>query len=262
MTYPVRTPRVPGRRLISSLVVGGAMGATAIFAPAATAAPSSFAAGSTASKHQKSVSVTGRTSSHASRSSHSAPWQEGKARGPWELIYHGYGTATNGSDWIGLSPMPSTRADETHGGLVASVKRFNSIDLTATLRTDRQLRTGTAPNPWESAWLLWHHTDDLHFYALALKPNGWELSKEDPAYPGAQRYLATGASPRFPIGSSNTVRVRQQGARMRVEVNGKHLATFTDRERPYTSGQVGLYTEDAQVTFSGVRMFGAKLPTR
>lgn len=186
-------------------------------------------------------------------------WQEGEVQGPWRLEYHGYGTVSYGGDTVRLAPMASTRAEETHGSLVVSHRTYRDVDVTALMRTDRQLRTGTAPNPWESAWLLWHHTDDLHFYALALKPNGWELSKEDPAYPGAQRYLATGSRPAFPIGSTARVRVRQSGATIRVDVDGRPLVTFTDRERPYRSGAIGLYTEDAAVTFSRVRMFGAPL---
>lgn len=109
---------------------------------------------------------------------------------------------------------------------------------------------------------MWHYTDDLHFYALALKPNGWELSKEDPAYPGAQRYLATGSWSRYPAGSTAHAKVVQTGATMRVEVDGRHLTTFTDRERPYSRGRVGLYTEDAAVTFGRVRMFGSPLRSR
>ena len=78
-----------------------------------------------------------------------------------------------------------------------TVSEFTDIDMTTTLGTVRQVRNGPA-NPWEVAWLLWHYTDDQHFYSIVLKPNGWELGKEDPAYPGAQRFLATGApSPRF-----------------------------------------------------------------
>lgn len=48
----------------------------------------------------------------------------------------------------------------------------------------------------------------------------------------------------------------QQGPRIDVWVNGTKLTSFTDRERPYTRGSVGLYTEDAAVTFTDVRMFG------
>jgi hypothetical protein len=119
------------------------------------------------------------------------------------------------------------------------------------MRTVRQLRTGSAPNPWEAAWALWHYTDNEHFYYVILKPNGWELGKEDPAYPGAQRFLATGESP-FPIGPTYTVRVRQIGNVTTVWADGRQLVSFTDNERPYRSGAIGLYNEDAEVEFDGV----------
>ena len=39
---------------------------------------------------------------------------------------------------------------------------------------------------------------------------------------------------------------------MTVKVNGTLLVSFTDKERPYTSGKVGFYTEDAEVELDGV----------
>ena len=241
------------RSSLASLVAAGALLGGALGADAAATAPARAATPTTHTTH----------TAHATRTSGgvvSTPqWKEGEVRGPWRLEYHGYGTVSSGRDTVRLAPASAREPGVTHGSLVTSRRTYRDVDVTALMRTDRQLRTGSAPNPWESAWLLWHHTDDLHFYALALKPNGWELSKEDPAYPGAQRYLATGSTPRFPIGSTARVRVRQQGATIRVEVDGRHLVTYTDRERPYRAGSIGLYTEDAAVTFTRVRQFGRPL---
>lgn len=39
---------------------------------------------------------------------------------------------------------------------------------------------------------------------------------------------------------------------MTVEVDGRTVADFTDRERPYTVGSVGGYTEDARVEFRDI----------
>lgn len=97
--------------------------------------------------------------------------------------------------------------------------------------------------------------DSAHFYYLALKPSGWELGKRDPAYPGGQRFLATGATPSFPIGTWEHVEVTQATDgnghptfTVKATVNGipVTLATFTDTERPYLSGKVGNYNEDSQ----------------
>ena len=37
-----------------------------------------------------------------------------------------------------------------------------------------------------------------------------------------------------------------------MKVNGAVLTSFTDTERPYTSGKVGFYAEDAEVELDGV----------
>ncbi|MBN9610529.1 MAG: hypothetical protein BGO26_16370 [Actinobacteria bacterium 69-20] len=173
----------------------------------------------------------------------------------WHVRYAGFGSviATN-HPALRLTPAVSKRQNETHAALVTTNRSFGDIDATVSMRTDAQLRKGSAPNPWEAAWLLWHYTDDNHFYSLVLKPNGWELGKEDPAYPGSQRYLATGNVPVFPTGAWYKVRVRQVGPSMTVWVNGKQLVSFTDKQRPYASGHLGLYNEDAQTSFTGIEV--------
>ena len=120
------------------------------------------------------------------------PWRDGERYGKWLAVYAGYGTTTvvseGGRHRLSMSPGVASHAKTTHGGLVTTLEQFDDIDVTAQLRTERQLRP-QAPNPWEVAWLVWQYTDDHHFYSIVLKPNGWELGKEDPAYPAAQRFL-------------------------------------------------------------------------
>jgi len=48
------------------------------------------------------------------------------------------------------------------------------------------------------------------------------------------------------------VRVVQTGSTIQVYVNNLLITTFTDVESPYTSGRVGLYTEDAESYFDNV----------
>lgn len=200
-------------------------------------------------------------------------WLDGSTNGEWEAIYDGYGQTSVVADTSGQAlaqaPQASTSVDETHGSLVTSRQSFGDIDFTARLKTVRQLRT-PVPNPWETAWVLWNFTDDHHFYYLALKTNGWELVKEDPAplvpgaggcewptylnckYPGAQRYLVTSTTPTFGVGSWHDVRVRQVGGTIDIWANGQHLTTFVDNDAPYRSGKIGLYNEDADVRFDDV----------
>jgi hypothetical protein len=181
---------------------------------------------------------------------------DGTAIGPWTFVYDGYGcnafVSASGNTMLMERPKAATRRSQTHAGLVVGPEIASDFTLEVATATARQLRTGSAPNPWEVAWVLWHYADNVHFYYVIAKPNGWELGKADPAYPGAQRFLATGAAPQFPIGQWYQIRVTQVGTTFQVFVNGLLLTTFTDNERPYLSGRVGLYVEDAEAYFDNV----------
>ena len=184
-------------------------------------------------------------------------WTDGSAHGQWISAFSGYGQSGIESDGthgnvLTLSPAASTSPSETHAALVRSAATFGDTDITVDLRTLQQLRSGSTPNAWETGWVLWHYGDNTHFYYFIPKPNGWELGKEDPAYPGAQRFLAAGSSPSYAVGPWNTVRVRQVGNSITVWVNGSQIVSFTDNERPYSSGSLGLYTEDAHVHFDNI----------
>lgn len=184
-------------------------------------------------------------------------WADGASQGNWYSRFNGYGTVAaevDGDKVLSLSPKPSTSSGETHAALVVSNTRFTDVDFTVQVKTVTQLRTPT-PNAWESGWVLWHFTDDTHFYYVALKPNGIEVGKEDPAYPGAQRFLVTLSNPTFAVGRWYNVRVKQVGATFNIWVDGTLVTTFTDSERPYTGGAVGLYTEDADVHFNNARAY-------
>ena len=98
---------------------------------------------------------------------------------------------------------------------------------TVLVRTERQLRD-PGPRPWEVGWVLWHYTSPERFYALTLKPTGWELSKQDPRYPGGQRFLASGRTPTFPVGGWHRVGIVQTGARIDVAADGRFLTRYTD----------------------------------
>lgn len=181
-------------------------------------------------------------------------WMDGRTYGAWRADFNGYGrTQVRVLDRRVLSERPkaSTRPTETHASLVTSRIVPRDVQVSASVRTVRQLRTGSRPNPWEVGWVLWHYTDNHHFYYVALKPNGWEIGKEDPAYPGCQRFLATGTK-RFAVGVWHTVTIRQVGNVIQVWADGVGLTTFRDLQRPYLYGRVGLYNEDSEVHFSNV----------
>ncbi len=177
-------------------------------------------------------------------------WAEGEVHGGWTTVFDGYGRVEVSEHEAGqgllLAPAVAAAQDETHAALVTTTEDFGDVEVEARLTTVSQLRDGE-PNPWECGWLVWSYTSNTSFYYLALKTNGWELGKADPAYPGAQRFLADGRETSFAVGQAVEVRVRQTGSELTVWADGELLATFIDTERPYLEGRVGLYTEDAAV---------------
>lgn len=181
---------------------------------------------------------------------------DGSAFGPWTSAFSGYGCnriETDGTSfWLDETPYASQTSTETHSSLVLGPAFAAPVSLSVSVETAAQLRQNSPPNPWEVGWVLWDYSDNAHFYYFQPKPNGWELGKEDPAYPGSQRFLATGASPVFPIGSRHVVNVVQIGNALSVSVDGSLVVSFTDEERPYSAGMIGLYVEDAEARFEDV----------
>jgi hypothetical protein len=185
-----------------------------------------------------------------------ACYPDGSVLGVWQFVYNGYGcnafVAPGSNTMLFQQPQASVTPDETHAALVLGRPISGDFTLQVSTATTRQLRLNSAPNPWEVAWVLWHYSDGQHFYYFVAKPNGWELGKEDPGYPGAQRFLATGSTPSFPVGPWYRITVAQAGNTIQVFSNGAPVVTVTDRERPYSSGRVGLYSEDAEAYFDDV----------
>ena len=174
---------------------------------------------------------------------------------PWRLAYDGYGHVSasthHGVMRLALQPARPASPASTHAALVLSRSSWRDLTGEIRVRTSRQLRQ-PRPNAWEAGWILWHYVNDQHFYYIVLKPNGWELGKAGPDYPGHQRFLATGTHPAFPTGRWYAVRVQQRGDAIQVNVDGHPLVRFVDTQRPYLSGRVGLYVEDASATFQPV----------
>src|SRR5262245_54436278 len=99
-----------------------------------------------------------------------------------------------------LSPKIATRPNETHAALGLSKTSFSGeIKFRGRVQTARQLRTGSPPNPWECAWIVWNYQAH-RFYYLALKTNGWEIGKFDQLFHRKQKFLKTGTTP-FEVGT-------------------------------------------------------------
>jgi cellulose synthase/poly-beta-1,6-N-acetylglucosamine synthase-like glycosyltransferase len=179
---------------------------------------------------------------------------------PWLPVFNGYGsTSIAGSGphlTVSLNPAPAESRKVTHAALVVSAGSYDDFAATLNVRTRKQLRHGAAgtPNPREVGWVIWHYSSNQRFYALTLQPTGWVLSKQDPAYPGHQRFLASGRTPLFRVGVPHSVGVVQAGNRITVSADGRLLRKFTDTQRPYLTGAFGMYCEDAHAQFDHIRL--------
>lgn len=179
--------------------------------------------------------------------------KEGSSLGPWTVVFTGYGCARvegrGRSRRLHADARPRSRPDRPMALLITGPRLAAPLRLRARLHTKGRVgREG-----WKGAWLVWSYADRRRFYYFIPKPNGWELGKRDPAYPGGQRFLASGRSPAVPLGRWADVEVRQEeGGRLSVSLDGRDLVSFTDRERPYSAGRVGLYVEGAHAHFASV----------
>jgi len=185
---------------------------------------------------------------------------DGESFGSWLDVFGGYGSVGIESDgsnnFLHLSPKIADSSDKTYSSLVTDPSYSGAITFESKIMTVAQLRTRSTPNAWEVAWVVWNYSDNDHFYYFITKPNGWELGKRDSNYPGEQRFLSTGDDKLFPIGNWYNVKITQDSSNLiSVWVDGSLITTFTDKETPYTSGNIGFYTEDAHVHVDDVKVW-------
>ncbi len=195
---------------------------------------------------------------------------DGDIVGDWKVVFAGYGAVQSyakNSKRLALTPRAVSDASATSASLAVSTESFadKRVRINTRLVTTEQLRLNDAPNPWEVPWLVWDYQDNEHFYYAVAKPNGWELGKRDPAYPGGQRFLATGSDIAVQIGDAATLNVVRvdlgDKTRIKLKIDGALVANFIDDERPYSEGSVGAYTEDAAVEFKRTAVNGSVLLT-
>jgi hypothetical protein len=158
-----------------------------------------------------------------------------------------WGNSLFGTDGLTLSSSVPAAVGETHSALVTSKRAWRDQTISFTTTTLAQLRTGTAPNPWEVGWVMLRFQDLRNYYWFMIKTDGFELGKKQGS--DRQIFLATGAAPRLELNRPRNVRVQAQGARIRVWVDGTQIVDFTDPHPLLSPGSVGLYEEDSLVRF-------------
>jgi hypothetical protein len=179
-------------------------------------------------------------------------------------VFNGYGTqCINQNHELAQSPEAPVSLSDTHAALATSKHSFSgTFDVTAEVTTIAQLRNPA--NNWEVAWLLWDYSNANAFYYMILKPQGWEVGKEwcNTTYSPceqSQEFLATGSSPSVAVGTPETMSVDQSVHNgiptFEVYDGSTLLATISDPatvSAPYTSGEIGLYDEEATIAWSSI----------
>jgi Domain of Unknown Function (DUF1080) len=187
--------------------------------------------------------------------------------GKWLDVYGGFGTmgvpAYYNNPVFFERPKTSTSPGETHASLAVNTKANSDFQMTLNMRTLSQLRQNSPPNPWETAWIFWHYTDNYHYYALVLKTNGFQIEKKDNNNndDSGELYLVTTSTPKVKLGQWQTVTIRHEGSstgtpHIQVWVDGIKAADFIDNKirnsYKMSSGYMGLYNEDSRVNFENV----------
>jgi hypothetical protein len=128
------------------------------------------------------------------------------------------------------------------------------------VKTVKQLRQNSLPNPWEAATILFRHTDTWHYYAFVLKTNGIEFDKKDcntctdPVQ--GQKFLVTLPSPKLKINLWSFWKITAIGNHITITVDGNKVIDYIDytMSSKLGSGALVLYNEDASAMFDGVNV--------
>ena len=188
--------------------------------------------------------------------------------GKWFNKYNGFGlsgtvtitslTATDNNTVFYEEPKTSTHPNETHAALTLTTQTYEDIEMHLKVKTNKQLRQNSAPNPWEVAWILWRYQDDWHHYYFIFKPNGIELGKKQNENQAEEQiFLYTANEPKLRIDEWNTWYIKMSGNHIEIwlelaDRSMQRVVNYHDNAQIVGPGNVGLYTEDAHVQFDDV----------
>lgn len=164
----------------------------------------------------------------------------------------------SGNNVFFIYPQTSTSPSQTSASLVVSTRTWPNFDMSMDVKTVKQLRQNTRPNPWETAWVFFRYTDTFHYYAFLVKPNGIEFGKKDcntctdPVQ--GQQYLVTASSPTLKIGTWSNWKISGIGNHIIITVDGDKVIDYIDQSmsQQLASGSIAMYNEDAYAQFDNV----------
>jgi large repetitive protein len=207
---------------------------------------------------------------------------DGSIFGAWQSVFGGGGCVavitSNGKKILHENPRVAMTPAQTFSSLVVGPTLSAPFTFQGQLLTVRQQRTGSLPNPWEVAWIIWNYTDNQHFYYFIPKTNGWELGKADPVFPGGQRFIQLISKPVFAPGVWHSFNVTHSlNNTMTISIDNVLITSFTDTPcvtgnptlaacpagaaPPYSAGKIGLYNEDSEVNFSDIALMNTDVVT-
>lgn len=179
--------------------------------------------------------------------------------GLWEVLFGSVaeGGCTQITDDASLrgvlqhKPKVSTSAGQTFSALTTGPSNGpGNFTFQIQMRTVAQLRTGSAPNNWETAWVFWDFSFPgslTNCYYYTIKEAGTEFGRLNL---GVQTILATTGNNLNPA-LWHTVTVTVTGNTHAVTVDGTPDITFTDTSgSALTTGQIAAYCEDSQAVFA------------
>ena len=171
-------------------------------------------------------------------------------------MFTGHGQVTTSGQAIQLAPERATAPGSTHAGLVVSAPEVRELHGHAHGADAAPVAAGrggdAAPLGGGLGALALHLQPEL----LRPDPGTARLGavEQDPAYRGAERFLASGRTPGFPVGRAHQVQITQTGPTITVRADGHLLTRFTDTQRPYLTGSLGLYCEDSVARFGAIHI--------
>jgi hypothetical protein len=180
--------------------------------------------------------------------------------GKWYGLWHGggaFGTKQDQEDNTNNSifyeePSAAIAESQTESALVLTTEKFKDFKLSIDVRTDKQLRQNSPPNPWEVAWIIWKWNNNTHFYYFLVTTNGSEVGKYDGGInPADQRILKTNSFPKALVGQWMHWDIFVKDNKITIVVDGRTVFDFNDISS-FNDGTIGLYTEDADVSFDNV----------
>jgi hypothetical protein len=145
-----------------------------------------------------------------------------------------------------------TTKSKTESALVLTTQKFEDFKLSVDVRTDKQMRENSLANPWEVGWIIWKWNDNTYFYYFLVRTNGAEVGKyEGGVNPADQRILKTSSSPKALIEQWMHWDIIVKDNHITIIVDGATVFDFDDASS-FDSGTIGLYAEDAAVSFDNV----------